>query len=42
MTSLICSITQCSGKGKGMQIVPEIGEKAIVSIENGNTEKPVS
>lgn len=42
MTPWIRSITPYAGKGKGMHIVPEIGEEVIVSFENGNAEKPVS
>ncbi|WP_221411141.1 phage baseplate assembly protein V, partial [Apibacter sp. B3924] len=41
-TPWIRSITPYAGKGKGMHIVPEIGEEVIVSFENGNAEKPVS
>ena len=42
MTPWIRSITPYAGKGKGMHVVPEIGEEVIVSFENGNAEKPVS
>jgi type VI secretion system secreted protein VgrG len=42
MTPWICPITPYAGKGKGMHIVPEIGEEVIVTFENGNAEKPVS
>lgn len=42
MTPWIRSITPYAGKGKGMHIVPEIGEEVIVTFENGNAEKPVS
>ncbi|WP_221410409.1 phage baseplate assembly protein V, partial [Apibacter muscae] len=38
----IRSITPYAGSGKGMHVVPEIGEEVIVSFENGNAEKPVS
>uniref|UniRef100_UPI000FEBCE93 type VI secretion system Vgr family protein n=1 Tax=Apibacter sp. HY039 TaxID=2501476 RepID=UPI000FEBCE93 len=33
--------TPYAGKGKGMHVIPEIGEEVIVSFENGNAEKPV-
>ena len=42
MTPWIRSITPYAGSGKGMHVVPEIGEEVIVSFENGNAEKPVS
>ncbi|PQL94355.1 type VI secretion system Vgr family protein, partial [Apibacter adventoris] len=42
MTPWIRSITPYAGAGKGMHVVPEIGEEVIVSFENGNAEKPVS
>lgn len=42
MTPWIRSITPYAGGGKGMHVVPEIGEEVIVSFENGNAEKPVS
>ncbi|TWP24682.1 Rhs element Vgr protein [Apibacter muscae] len=38
----IRSITPYAGEGKGMHVIPEIGEEVIVSFENGNAEKPVS
>ncbi|TWP26812.1 hypothetical protein ETU09_09635 [Apibacter muscae] len=41
-TPWIRSITPYAGEGKGMHVVPEIGEEVIVSFENGNAEKPVS
>jgi len=41
-TPWIRSITPYAGGGKGMHVVPEIGEEVIVTFENGNAEKPVS
>ena len=33
--------TPYAGKGKGMHILPEIGEEVMVGFENGNAEKPI-
>ncbi|TWP31366.1 Rhs element Vgr protein [Apibacter muscae] len=38
----IRSITPYAGNGKGMHVIPEIGEEVIVAFESGNAEKPVS
>ncbi|MGM5629616.1 type VI secretion system tip protein VgrG [Apibacter raozihei] len=34
-------ITPYAGKGKGLHMLPEIGEEVIVNFENGNAEKPI-
>ncbi|MCY1660176.1 type VI secretion system Vgr family protein [Chryseobacterium sp. SL1] len=33
-------VTPYAGKGKGMHIIPEIGEEVIVGFDNGNAERP--
>ncbi|MFK7112896.1 type VI secretion system Vgr family protein [Flavobacterium oreochromis] len=33
-------VTPYAGKGKGMHIIPEIGEEVVVGFENGNAERP--
>jgi uncharacterized protein involved in type VI secretion and phage assembly len=33
--------TPYAGKGKGMHVIPEIGEEVVVGFENGNAEKPI-
>lgn len=33
-------ITPYAGKGKGMHIIPEVGEEVIVGFDNGNAERP--
>ena len=33
-------VTPYAGKGKGMHIIPEVGEEVIVGFDNGNAERP--
>lgn len=33
-------VTPYAGKGKGMHIIPEIGEEVVVGFDNGNAERP--
>jgi len=33
-------ITPYAGKGKGMHIIPEIGEEVVIGFDNGNAERP--
>ncbi|WP_136668187.1 type VI secretion system Vgr family protein [Flavobacterium sp. H122] len=33
-------VTPYAGKGKGMHIIPEIGEEVIIGFDNGNAERP--
>lgn len=33
-------VTPYAGKGKGMHIIPEIGEEVIIGFESGNAERP--
>ena len=33
-------VTPYAGKGKGMHIIPEVGEEVIIGFDNGNAERP--
>jgi type VI secretion system secreted protein VgrG len=33
-------VTPYAGKGKGMHVIPEVGEEVIVGFDNGNAERP--
>jgi len=33
-------ITPYAGKGKGMHIIPEVGEEVVIGFDNGNAERP--
>ncbi|GAA5089364.1 hypothetical protein GCM10023210_14100 [Chryseobacterium ginsengisoli] len=33
-------VTPYAGKGKGMHIIPEVGEEVVVGFDNGNAERP--
>lgn len=33
-------ITPYAGKGKGMHIIPEVGEEVVLGFDNGNAERP--
>ncbi len=40
MTPWLRVVTPYAGKGKGMHIIPEVGEEVIIGFDNGNAERP--